>query len=282
MVKLLQQLRQICRQFNSAERKPRYVYCLAKYVFFARIGGWPVQIPLRPDLVIETNGSSASAGCAVLYDLFYEPRVMYFLQDWLRCDDDFVDIGANVGVFSLLARRKISRGRILAVEASPRVFQKLRRNIEINCARNVTAINVAVHDRPGFVWLNVADGDCEGHIVAGNKAPEGVRVTADTLANILRQNKLSSASIIKMDVEGGELPIVLSSSDLLRSENPPVVLVDYYRRELAAAFRALDYKAYRYCRDAKFLEEISGDPDEDHGAVFVRRDRFEAVAGRFR
>lgn len=76
------------------------------------------------------------------------------MAERLKPGDVFVDVGANIGYFSLLASKLVGPGgRVVAIEASPEVFDLLRRNLELNKAHNVRAVNVAISDREGSLQL---------------------------------------------------------------------------------------------------------------------------------
>ncbi len=74
----------------------------------------------------------------------WEPALTAWLRPRLRPGRTFVDVGANIGYFSLLAARRMGgSGRVVAVEASPETFARLRANLDRNAAGNVRALNVA-------------------------------------------------------------------------------------------------------------------------------------------
>ena len=96
----------------------------------------------------------------------YGPRIVAHGQDWtnlaaasghygeelislirsLPKDSLFLDIGANLGIFSLLASRHLSNGRVLSFEPNPRVFDDFRQNIRLNQCENITAHNYGISD----------------------------------------------------------------------------------------------------------------------------------------
>ena len=86
----------------------------------------------------------------------WEPQVSSFIRDRLKPGDSFIDVGANIGYFSLLASRLVGRGGpVVSVEASPSIHHDLAENIRRNGAA-IRAVNRAASDKAGVLKLDVA------------------------------------------------------------------------------------------------------------------------------
>jgi FkbM family methyltransferase len=121
----------------------------------------------------------------------------------------FVDIGANVGLYSLyIASRGGPQARVLAVEPQPGIVDRLRFNLRANENINVTVLPLAVADREGTVQLVINERDSGGtHINmsdAGTSGVTAVRVPCRPLAAILAAAGTSSIDALKIDIEGAE------------------------------------------------------------------------------
>ncbi|MGV8150747.1 MAG: FkbM family methyltransferase [Candidatus Woesearchaeota archaeon] len=115
-----------------------------------------------------------------------------------------VDIGANIGTFSVLAARK---SRILiAVEPEKKNFGHLSRNIMQNSLRNVILVNAAVSKKDGadYLFLNGDSSHSLYHKISSKK----IRVKVKTLNTIMRENGIDRIDCLKMDCEGAELDIL--------------------------------------------------------------------------
>jgi FkbM family methyltransferase len=137
----------------------------------------------------------------------WEPNLTQWLTSTLRPGDVFIDVGANIGYFSILASRIVGpSGAVVAIEASPTTFELLTRNLARNNATNVRAVNVAASDAPGT--LRLFEGPAWNRGLANTVMSRGgtatVEVSAMPLPSILSESELGRARVIKVDVEGGE------------------------------------------------------------------------------
>jgi len=126
--------------------------------------------------------------------------------------DVVVDIGANIGAFSLYAARR-TRAPIHAFEPCPETYALLLRNLASNRVANVQPEQAAVSDRTGtarffFDRLN-AGNSLFDRGVAG--APEPIEVRTITLPEVVEQRKLERIDFLKLDCEGAEGPILAST-----------------------------------------------------------------------
>ena len=71
-----------------------------------------------------------------------------FVRNYLQCGDYFVDVGANIGLFTLIAANKIGlQGKVFSFEPTALTFERLRQNVQINHFRNVQCIKMALSDK---------------------------------------------------------------------------------------------------------------------------------------
>jgi FkbM family methyltransferase len=141
----------------------------------------------------------------------FEPNLSYFIRDTLVAGDTFVDVGANVGYFSVLAAQAVGKsGRVVAVEAAPSTFTALEATLARNGATNVRSVNRAAYDRPGMlpIYTVGAEENAGGASVAKTVGPLEAEVVAEPLADMLSREELARVRIIKIDVEGAEAAAV--------------------------------------------------------------------------
>lgn len=147
----------------------------------------------------------------ILYFGVWEPNLTAFLQRRLQPGDVFVDVGANIGYFSLLASRRVSpHGSVVAIEASPSIYRALLGALGLNGVDNVRAVNVAAGRESALVDVYLANNQNLGAtstMRSRGRALEA-RVRSEPLATILRKDELSRARIVKIDVEGAEVDVL--------------------------------------------------------------------------
>lgn len=143
----------------------------------------------------------------------WEPVISDWFRTNLRPGDVMVDVGANVGWYTLLAAKLVGpTGRVIAVEASPTIAIALRANVALNppVADRVTVHNCAAGDREGSVTLFLSGAENIGKTTI-HAEPGMVReaeVPMNPLATLLADVDLARVRAIKIDVEGAEAEVV--------------------------------------------------------------------------
>jgi FkbM family methyltransferase len=158
----------------------------------------------------------------------WEPVITRYLLDGLSEGDIFIDVGANIGYYTLLASRQVGNsGRVFAVEAASGTYSELLQNLSLNRVTNVKTFHVAVSDVQGevAVWLNrqgeLAGATTLAHVAARRVSMEATeRVEAKPLQQVIDEETICKARFIKIDVEGAEWAVVKSLGELLKHVSP--------------------------------------------------------------
>jgi FkbM family methyltransferase len=142
----------------------------------------------------------------------WEPNISYWIGQRLRRGDVFVDVGSNLGYYSLLASGIVGpEGKIIAIEASPRIYARLVQSLEANACANVRTENVAVAQEPGRVTIYSGPAGNSGATSTLPQWRDGkaeAEVAALPLSQILSSDEIRRVRLIKIDVEGAEAPIL--------------------------------------------------------------------------
>lgn len=265
------------RAYNKALRTLRPEHLATTY-FGARIHCNPLDLIQR----------------MILHFGVWEPDVSRVIEQNLAPGDVFVDIGANIGYDTLLASSRVgSAGRVVAIEASPRTFALMNRNLAANTfSSNVRAVNAAVSDLPGTLDLYEVNAANIG--AATTLASRGgtliASVEALPLEQILTPDERSRLRLIKMDVEGAEPPILRhllerlstypATMDIVVEATPdddPAAWRDVFDRMRAAGFTAWaienDYELEWYLRWRRpsALQRVDTLPTRQQDLLFTRR-----------
>lgn len=158
----------------------------------------------------------------------FEPDEVGCITDALEHADVFVDIGANLGLFSCLAA---ARGlHTISVEPQRRNLEVLRRNLSDNGWNRSEVIPVALSDAPGELTLYGASGTSaslvEGWAGMSRRSTQVVRV--DTLDALLGSRFAGERVLIKVDIEGAEYGMLQGARQTLRADPAPVWMVEVF------------------------------------------------------
>jgi FkbM family methyltransferase len=199
----------------------------------------------------------------IYYFGVWEPNLTNFivkqLQDPTRT---FVDVGANVGYFSLLAAKLLENGLVISVEPFPSTFELLEHNVSLNGCDNVNTINCAVSDRVEDLSMYTSplnEGATTSNIDVVHMFPErfefeSTKVAARPISDLLGDCDVSAIKLIKIDVEGFEYEVLKGISPILCNlpedakvivEISPEVLTQPRVSEIFNRFDGLGFLPYK-------------------------------------
>lgn len=167
------------------------------------------------------------AGAAALFILRdrYEPELQ-FLDDALRPGDVFVDGGANLGIFTVLASSLVGpSGRVLSFEPGSETYPRLQRSIAATPVKNITAFESALSDTVGEAELF----HTQGHVVSYSldadpqAGDESETVQTLTIDEVIAREGIERLDFVKLDVEGAEELALRGAVDSLDRWHPVVL-----------------------------------------------------------
>jgi len=180
----------------------------------------------------ETSRAIFLTGC-------YEPNEFLWLESVLKPGNTFVDVGANMGLYTLFAAAMLGpRGVVLAIEPSSRDFARLEAHVRLNNLTTAHLFRVAASDRRGEADLLVATEEKTGHNTLGAFAYASVvlqgreQVPLERLDDIVQKVGLQRVDVIKMDVEGAEYSALQGAVGTLARFHP-IILMELSDRTLA-------------------------------------------------
>ncbi|HKD15360.1 MAG TPA: FkbM family methyltransferase [Candidatus Angelobacter sp.] len=169
----------------------------------------------------------------------YEPQESACIRDILRPGMTFIDVGANWGFFTLMAAHLVGpSGKVVAIEADPRVFARLKQNVTRNLLRQVQIFEMAVADRHGTVTL-AGHSESAGNpgvsrlVENGSAEPLKFSVKSCPLDSLLQQTHLENIDLLKIDVEGAEDLVLEGMEEGLRSRRYHRILLEIHPLQLA-------------------------------------------------
>ncbi|MEV8419967.1 FkbM family methyltransferase [Streptomyces niveus] len=154
----------------------------------------------------------------------WEPHMTRWLQARLVPGDTFIDVGANIGYYTVLASGLVGgAGQVVAVEASPDFHQRLLEQVRLNRRDNVRAVNGAVSDGQRtltFVLASSSNMGANSIVPYDGPAESSFEVEAFPLGELLAPEEISTARVIKIDVEGAEGSVVRGMIPMLDKLRP--------------------------------------------------------------
>jgi FkbM family methyltransferase len=184
--------------------------------FEFRRGLW-MKLDMR-DMIQET----------ILLTKLWDPETTEFILDNLSAGNVFVDIGANVGYFTLLAAQRVGdEGRVLCIEPNPSVAGQLRENVERSGLFNVTVVQAACSHTvgPRVLYLSGISNTGRSSLSAENvDGAECVKVHCVTADGLVQDHGLLRIDVVKIDVEGAEFEVLRGMTDILSRAKPKLVL----------------------------------------------------------
>jgi FkbM family methyltransferase len=147
-------------------------------------------------------------------DMLFRPQYcdreeMDCLREHLKPGDTFLDAGANVGFYSMVASRLVGEtGKVLAVEADPFNASRVVTNVEVNKMKNVRVINFGLSDKAETLQLGLNTTGNRGGNSFLSTSSDSVSVQCKTLTDVLLSEKVEKVDGAKMDIEGFEFKVL--------------------------------------------------------------------------
>lgn len=213
----------------------------------APIWPWPVPARVRSKTLYIDLRSAVGRGIYVTGK--FDDQVFEALSLSIKPGTVFIDVGANIGYYSLLAMDFVgTNGMVHAFEIDPRPLVCLKKTVKKNGFNNFFIHEIALGEKEGVAYLQMKK-DC-GHSSAGSRL-RGRPVPMASLDSFLPELKDKRVSAVKIDVEGGELAVLLGARQLLLKHSPLIVcevVEDHLQKhghsteQLVHYFAEIDYR----------------------------------------
>ncbi|WP_414901968.1 FkbM family methyltransferase [Sphingomonas flavalba] len=181
----------------------------------------PIALPFAEDTRLLTeNGMAGATGN--WYCGLHEPEEMGFALHALRPDDLFLDIGANIGSYSILAAGA-RRARAIAIEPVPSTFERLEANMRLNnLSPRVETLCCGLSSEPGTIRFT-ATLDTMNRVALADETLPTIAVPVRTIDDICVDD---IPQIIKIDVEGHEIPVLSGGERTLMSDRVEAIIME--------------------------------------------------------
>lgn len=162
------------------------------------------------------------------------------------------DIGAHVGYFSVLCSDIVGRGgQVYSFEPVPMNLLFLRKHIRMNKCDNIKVFNTCISDTIGDGYFDNTQGSATGHLSSKGK----LKVSVNTLDNLLNLGEINPPDFIKINAEGAEQSILSGGIKIIEKYNPKF-LITFHSEELKdnciKILSQYDYKIHITAKDALY------------------------------
>ena len=237
----------------------------------ARFAVWQVRSRLQDEVIVDwidgarlavRRGMTGATGN--IYCGLHEYVDMRFLLDTLKPGDLFVDIGANVGSYTVLAS-KVCGARTIAVEPDPGAAAALRRNVEINgIGTRVEVVEAALGAAKGTVAFTV-----------GRDTVNRIAETGDTCVREVALITLDEAlagkvpRLIKIDVEGFEAEVFKGAQITLADPGLEAIVTESQDRAVIDVLERFGFERAYYDPDNRVIQDRMA--EASHNCLMVRK-----------
>lgn len=250
----------------------------------SRVLRFPVLVPWvnQCKLIIERGMVGATGN---LYCGLHEFEEMAFLLHFLRQEDLFIDVGANIGSYTILAA-SVNNSNVISFEPIPKTYDRLMANIRANSCANVIAFNEGIGAENGFQIFS-SNLDAENHVLTTNTDfnDESIRVKVRKLDDVMGDLR---PTMIKIDVEGFENQVIQGGVCTLSLPSLLVILIElngsglrygYSEEVIKSKIMEYGFIPHQYDPFTRSLIPISCDTVSSYGNILFVRD-FDIVKNR--
>jgi FkbM family methyltransferase len=222
----------------------------------------------------------------------YEPDVMRVFIPLVQRATVFLDVGANIGLFSLVAGAFRPDLRIAGFEPLPAAHRYLERNLRLNGLANAVAENLAISDVAGSASFRaphnpkfhfVADKLTSTGGLAAEDPGETITVQTDTLDAYVARKSLERVDLIKLDTEANEHRVLAGAGRVL-AEHRPIILCEVLpgrvERQIQDQIAGHGFRLFRIGPHGLApVEDLRHGEEESNDHLFVPGERVGEVGG---
>jgi FkbM family methyltransferase len=244
----------------------------------------PLLIEIQPRVTIAAYSDSAL--CRLIYMGQYELAERQFVSRFLRPGDVFVDVGANIGLYSLQAATVVgTRGRVWAFEPCAQTHSRLIDNIARNRFDNVHAQRVALSDSNGTLAMTISTDGFDAWNSAGKPTMgsrlDGELVPCETWDSFAKRQRITGCvSMMKVDIEGWESYFLAGAAGELSASDSPTLLIELNEQAARSAnssveqvrlqLKTLGYSLYTLNNDGLLIPLSDGLRLESQNAIALK------------
>ena len=248
----------------AKKHRLRAVTRFLQWQFSQKLNPHPVAYPFidNTKLWVQKGMTGATGN---IYTGLHDFEDMSFLLHFLRPEDLFIDIGANIGSYTILAAG-VSGANCISIEPVPATFDLLNKNISVNdLFHSVTALNIGMGAQNGHL-LFTRNLDTVNHVILENHLePEGelIQVSCECLDSLLANKQ--NPSLLKIDVEGFEQEVINGAQRVLKEPALKAIIIElngsggrygYDENNIHQQLLSFGFYSYQYAPFTRQLKRV--------------------------
>lgn len=186
----------------------------------------------------------------------YEQEDSEMLYKLVSDNDTIFDIGANIGWYSNHLSKKLPGATIYSFEPIPETFAQVKRNTELNGAKNINLNNFAFSDAVQtltFYYSPTITGASSSQNITENDNMVKLECQANTIDNFVKEKGITKLDFVKCDVEGAELMVYKGGPDTFEKYKPIIFTemlrkwaakFNYHPNDIISYFKGFGYNCY--------------------------------------
>jgi len=275
----------------NADARLRAIGRVLRWQIASRLFAGPIALPFVEDTrLFASRGMTGATGN--WYCGLHESAGMGFILHFLRSDDLFLDVGANIGSYSVMVAGGVG-AKVISIEPIPETFANLQTNVTLNALADRVELHCLGLSNRRSELRFIADQDTINHVMAEGEPGNGIPVPVVAMDELLAGRV---PAVIKIDVEGHEHAVVEGAHRTFSDPALAAVVMEINGSgarygvddgELLTKMHAYGFKPYSYDPISRQLRDwiaSSGDAifirDADAaGARVMRAQRYRLVNG---
>jgi FkbM family methyltransferase len=212
---------------------------------------------------------SRSMGASLYWTGLHELREFIFLHRILKKEMVAIDVGANLGEYTMFMAKRLTEGRVLSFEPMELIRRQLEENVELNHFDRVAIFDFGLSNKKQRLQLHEVEDGNEGlgTLFLGDKKSKGsIEIALESLDEKWDSFQLQRLDLIKIDVEGSEL-FVLQGAKKTIAKFRPLILVEisdenfkaagYHAADVEIFFKEINYQARRVNKEGQLEACVS-------------------------
>lgn len=170
------------------------------------------------------------------FDKGFEHKTVAKFEQLVKPGDVVFDIGANIGMYSLLASELVGdQGLVYSFEPVKETYNALCKNVDLNQKNNIKYFQLAISDQDGIATIGVPKGinlskksDAFNSLIQNEEIDDGETISTQTLDSFVSDHHIDQIDFIKVDIEGAELLFLKGSTETFKTLKPKYLVIEAY------------------------------------------------------